>query len=354
MEPVRPDSLVLASAELAGRLGASLRAVVAYPRDGVDLDELGDELAVIMDGPVFVNHAGERQQRLFGESAGVSGAQAVAIPLLLGGLIVFSTMLGSVIDREKEIYTFSALGLAPRAIAMLFFFEAGIYAVVGGFGGYLLSQVCTAVMEWLASLGWLRAPEMNYSSSAAVHTILIVMATVLVSTIYPAISAARKATADTHGTWRVPAPDGDRCRFEFPFTISQFDVGGVLCFVHEYLAAHADRTVGAFAADAVEWFRDPETGLPGLRTTVWLQPFDQGLSQRFSIQAGPSRIEEVCAIHIAMERLSGPPSAWPRAYRVFLEHLRAQFLLWRTLDDETREIYLSRAEQAGGGAHEHA
>jgi len=44
----------------------------------------------------------------------MSGFGDVLVPLLLGGFIVFSTMLGSIIDREKEIYTFSALGLAPR------------------------------------------------------------------------------------------------------------------------------------------------------------------------------------------------------------------------------------------------
>jgi len=38
---------------------------------------------------------------------------------VLGGLIVFSTMLGSVVEREKEIFTFSALGLAPPAFGGL-------------------------------------------------------------------------------------------------------------------------------------------------------------------------------------------------------------------------------------------
>ena len=47
----------------------------------------------------------------------------------------------------------------------------------------------------LASYGLFKAPEMNYSSSTAITTILIVMATVIVSTIYPALQAARVANA---------------------------------------------------------------------------------------------------------------------------------------------------------------
>ncbi len=35
---------------------------------------------------------------------------------------------------------------------------------------------------------------------------------------------------------------------------------------------------------------------------------------------------------------------WERAYRVFLGEMRLQFLLWRTLPDETREHYLAEAE----------
>lgn len=347
MEPISPDTLIVAAPELAQRLGAALKAVVVFCKPGVDLEALANDLAVVMDVPVFVNRGGERQQKSFGDRYGISGLQAVLIPLLLGGLIVFSTMLGSVIDREKEIYTFSALGLSPRAIAALFFFEAGIYAVLGGFGGYLLSQVATFTMEQLAQFGWLRAPEMNYSSSAAVNTILMVMAVVMGSTIYPAFAAARKATAETTSAWKVPAPEGNLCRFDFPFTISSHDIGGVLYFIREYFGEHADRTVGAFAASEIRLGRDSAVALPRLSATIWLQPFDQGLSQHFVISAGRSEIPEVCSIRIAMERLSGQPSAWRRSYAVFLERLRAQFLIWRTLDDESRERYLAMDERSG-------
>jgi len=345
LEAVSPDNLVIVPPQFHKQFGMKLRGIVIYPKKGEDLDRFARRLAILHDDGVYLNKGGEASFLLYGEKFGVSGTTDVLIPLILGGLIVFSTMLGSVIDREKEIYTFSALGLAPRNIAMLFFVEAGIYAVIGGFGGYLMSQGVTGIMEVLASYGIYKAPEMNYSSSAAIMTIFIVMVTVIISTIYPAVQAARKATAETSRRWRIPAPQGNLLEFDFPFTISRYDITGIICFIREHFINHADRTVGKFAADHLEVDREEEHGMARLRATVWLQPFDQGISQKFELSARPSEIEEVCEVHMRIERLSGPPTAWRRSNTLFLEDLRAQFLLWRTLDDEVREHYLSLADQ---------
>jgi hypothetical protein len=344
LEAVAPEGVVLVPAQSADDLGMALKCVNVYPAPGVDLDRLASDLALVNETGAWLNQGGEATLFFYGKKYGVTGTADVLIPLLLGGLIIFSTMLGSVIDREKEIYTFSALGLAPRTIAALFFVEAGIYAVIGGFGGYLLSQVVTRLLEALAAWGLFRAPEMNYSSSTAIYTILLVMATVMASTIYPALQAARKATADTRRTWRPPRPDGDTCRFEFPFTISRHDIGGIVCFIREHFATHADRTVGRFAVDEARAFREPKHGMPGLSAAIWLQPFDQGISQGFALTARPSDIEEVCEIHVELTRRSGPPTAWERAYRVFLGDMRLQFLLWRTLPDDVRNHYLNQAD----------
>jgi hypothetical protein len=54
-------------------------------------------------------------RHVLGNVMQASGVRDLFFPLLLGGLVIFGTMLGSVADREREIYTFSALGLAPAA-----------------------------------------------------------------------------------------------------------------------------------------------------------------------------------------------------------------------------------------------
>ena len=49
----------------------------------------------------------------------------------LGDLVIFGTMLGSVADRQKEIYL-QRPGLAPRHVATLFFAESMVYRSLAG------------------------------------------------------------------------------------------------------------------------------------------------------------------------------------------------------------------------------
>jgi len=348
-EPVGAESVVLVGAPLARQMEIPLRALSIFGKNSDATKRLAAELATLSDTSTYVQVSGERRWLRFGDRIGVAGLGDVFIPLLVGGLIVFSTMLGSIIDREKEIYTFSALGLTPRNIAMLFFVEAGVYAVVGGFGGYLLGQGATLALETLAALGLATAPKVNYSSSAAINTILLVIAVVMVSAVYPALKAARKATAETSRSWKIPAPENGVVRMVFPFTISAEHIGGVFAFIKEYLDSHADRTIGAFAASGTAANFDPATARGSLRAKIWLQPFDQGVSQDFEIEARPSDIEDVAEITVAVARVSGPPAAWQRALPGFLEHMRKEFLLWRTLPDDVMDHYLNRAEKNQNG-----
>ena len=148
----------------------------------------------------------------FSDRMNFTGIGDLIVPLVLGGLIVFSTMLGSVVEREKEIFTFSALGLAPPHVATLFFAEACIYAVLGGLGGYLLGQAFVTVLTFLSThYGIVRVPNVNYSSSTAIVTILIVMATVLLlDPSIPRSKLLRSANPGVTRTWKIPAAAG-RC-----------------------------------------------------------------------------------------------------------------------------------------------
>ena len=70
-------------------------------------------------------------------------------------------------------------------------------------GGYLLGQSVARTLGWMAQKGWLEVPPMNYSSTNAIVTVLIVMATVLVSTIFPAIRASGSANPGVQRRWRI-------------------------------------------------------------------------------------------------------------------------------------------------------
>jgi hypothetical protein len=252
--------------------------------------------------------------------------------------VIFGTMLGSVADREKEIYTFSALGLAPPHVASLFFSEALVYFVLGGMGGYLIAQGSMKILTLLAAFGLVQVPEINYSSTNAIVTILIVMATVLISAIYPAMKASKSANPGLLRSWRPPPPKGDVHEIVFPFTVSAYDLTGVVSFLKEHFDQFSDTGLGAFMARDTERVYH-EDGSLGLKAYLALAPFDLGVTEIFELRSAPSEIPGIDEVKIRLTRKSGQPGDWMRLNRNLFDDLRTQFLLWRSIPKEAMEHY---------------
>lgn len=343
-QPVAPDATLIVGNETARALGAQIRAVCFYPTSISAATTLAEDIARILPLPVVGSRADGVYRHILGSALAASGLKSLIFPILLGGLVIFGTMLGSVADREKEIYTFSALGLAPPHVAGLFFAEALIYSVIGGLGGYLLAQGSMKVLEIFAELGLVRVPEMNYSSTNAIVTILLVMATVMVSAIYPAIKASRSANPGVLRSWSIPEPDGDTLDMTFPFTVSEYDITGVVSFLQEHFDTFSDVGLGVFMTMDSKLIKT-ESGNLGLEADIALAPFDLGVTQTFRLTSAPSEIEGIDEVAITIIRRSGQPKDWQRQNKVLLDDLRRQFLLWRALPPETMEMYRLRTMQ---------
>ena len=90
----------------------------------------------------------------------------------------------------------------------------------------------------------------------------------------------------------------------------------------------------------------------GLRSgKAWLAPFDLGVSQLVRLETTPTTMEDVYDISVTLKRESGDISNWKRVNRRFLNTLRKQFLIWRTLRAEDRDKYWLRRNRAGGRAY---
>ena len=101
--------------------------------------------------------------------------------------------------------------------------------------------------------------------------------------------------------------------------------------------SHRDKSVGSFAADDIHV--EHRDGRFQLSSTIWLQPFDQGVSQSFALYTSPSDIEGIDEVHIQMKRHSGPPVIWQRSNKVFINDIRQQFIFWRTIPEEMMDHY---------------
>ncbi len=326
-----------------------------YPKTkSVVIETEGRKLAAVFQGAVHVKSSEGARRMYFTRAVEGSGFADVVVPLLLGGLIIFSSLMGSIVDREREIFTYSALGLSPPNVGALFFAESAVYSVIGGMGGYLLSQVIAKVFGFMGRLGLMTPPEMNFSSLTSVSTILIVMAVVMLSTIFPALRASRSANPGVARKWKMPTPVGDMMKFVFPFTVSEVDFSGILSFIREHFSNHSDATLGSFAAKNVKLFKLPgakggEDAI-GIEADVSLAPFDLGIFQKFRMYSSEFEIKGIDEVVVELKRIGGTPGSWCRSNRAFADELRKQFLLWRSLPVETIEHYRAATEATLSGA----
>jgi hypothetical protein len=343
-----PTAVGVTHIDLVQRLGGKLRAVAMVPRDrATDVGDAAEVMARELACTLRVGESGESYLLTSVGRLSVAGLGAVLIPLILGGMIIFSTMLNSVAERGKEIFIYASLGLAPIHVAALFLVEASIYAVLGGLGGYMLAQVIISALGLAASFGWGVQPDLNYSSFTAVATILLVMATVLLSALYPALVASKAANPGTTD-FKLPDPQGDRLEIAFPFTVAARDVRGLCAFLAKYFDAHNEAAAGCFTAADARMESDGE-GF-AVVAKVWLSPFDLGISQRFAMRAVPTDVRAIYSVQLTLDLLSGQRAAWKRTNLAFLKDLRQQFLVWRTLSPETMDFY--RAEGGDEQARE--
>ena len=66
-----------------------------------------------------------------------------------------------------------------------------------------------------------------------------------------------------------------------------------------------------------------------------------------AIETVPTTMAGVYDIRLTIDRESGDISNWKRVNRRFLNTLRKQFLIWRTLEQAEREKYLKNGELNG-------
>ncbi|MEW6756261.1 MAG: ABC transporter permease, partial [Candidatus Latescibacterota bacterium] len=320
----------------------------------VDLGGIGDgtpqehleRLSEVLDLDLFAGLGGRRFLVNTVGVASVAGLGSLVVPLTIAGLIVLNTMLGAVYERTREIGTLNAVGLAPAHVSGLFVAEAVAFGVVGAVLGYLLGQTAAQVG---ARLGWLQGIELNYSSLAAVFTLGLVIALVVASSLYPARMAGRICTPGIERRWRPPEPEGHRLRMRLPFSLARREAAGMAAFQAEFWGMHREQTLGAgFYVEDLRVRRQGEQ--LRVEARVWLAPFDQGVVQQVALELAPGSEARYWDIDVELVLVAGDFETWRRVSRTFLDDLRKQFLLWRTLPEADRRAYaaeLGRWQESG-------
>ncbi len=273
-----------------------------------------------------------------------AGLVEILIPLLIAAMTVLNTMRGSVYERRGEIFVYNAVGIAPRYIFAMFISEAVVYAVVGSVLGYLLSQGTGKI---LSTIGFTGGLNMTFTSVTTIYASLAIMVAVFISTFFPARSAMQIAAPADDAGWSLPKPDGDVMKFDLPFTFDFRDRVAVLAFFHRYLSDHGEGSSGPFFTGqpmtAISTELDPLADhgyVPEIRCTIWLKPFDLGVSQEMVISMPTDLETKEFIASISIRRLSGTRESWLRLNPAFVGQLRQNFLYWRAVSmDERAKLF---------------
>jgi putative ABC transport system permease protein len=122
------------------------------------------------------------QFRTFGY--GVSG-----LVMLVGGLVVLVTMIGSVRERTSEFGIFRAIGFRKNHLIRVVLLEAAIISALAGLSGYLVGLAATKFSLPLFTDSTDVVVSLNPALAGGVILLALVLG--LVSSAYPALLAAR-------------------------------------------------------------------------------------------------------------------------------------------------------------------
>jgi putative ABC transport system permease protein len=125
----------------------------------------------------------ETVERLTRFSAAVS-----AVVLGIGGLMIFTTMMGSVVERTKEIGVLRAIGFRRAHIVKGLMIEVGVISVLGGLLGWVAGMLASFIaLPYFAE----SEPAFQLQPALAVAAIGAGLLIGIASSLYPIVRASR-------------------------------------------------------------------------------------------------------------------------------------------------------------------
>ncbi len=345
------DQTIIMPAATLLQFGGSLKSLAMIPGPELNHDNLSAQLADRYQLLLFHGSGNTTWLHYSASSLSYSGMGNVLIPSVIAILIVLNTMVSSVVERKREIAVYTSVGLAPTHVAFLFIAEALAFGILSSVVGYLAAQTAA---HFLAGTSLWAGMTANYSSLAGVGSIIIVMVVVLLSVIYPSRVASRIAIPDVTRAWNLPKPEGSTLEVALPFLIKLHEQDCVGGFLAEYYQAHADISHGLFSTDELDVEYACPLDMPSyehpacfnISFRAWLAPFDFGIRQRVGIISCPSPdYPGFLEMRITLIRQAGEKNVWFRLCRGFLNDLRKQLLIWRSLDPDDKQQFEQRLKE---------
>jgi len=336
------DSCILMPLTTAVSLGCHITSVSIVFEDVAAIPSAAED--IFFTTPALETYVGfqDKMYLLTARTAfTVIGWQFQVVPMLLGCFVILNLMLGNMHERTRDISIYSSVGLSPLHISFMFLSETSVYAVVGGVLGYLIAMILSKIG---AITGFMTA--MNFASTWVLTATGVAMGVTLLSTLYPAREVSKKVTPSLERVWRIPTrPIGSEWNIPLPFIVStDEEVKGIIVYIQEYIRPHIGQRAELFSVlnTSYEEKTEAERITNNLIVDTKLEPYERGISQRTEIRFAKDLKTERWSVEVLLRKISGSTEAWITSNRRFMDRLRKQLLLWRSLMPEEKNKYTSK------------
>jgi len=332
-----PDSVIILPWKTAKMLGGFVSSIAFIPRNqSISEEELLSDaktLALSLQQTIYCGSGGKSFSVSKQEVLLLLGYEALIPLLVISALEIVSTFLSNVKSRQREIYVYSSVGLSPGGISAMYLTESIVYALLGSMLGYVLGFVFNQIA---ISFGILpKSFAFNFSSFFIVISLLIVIFSCIAASIYPSLLASRLVTPSLERKWNIPTkPSGDNWIIPLPFVVSDAQEGmAILLYLKEFF------TLLGYERTGYRIYNPPVLKDNSLEMFVNLTPMEYGISQTAKIEL--VKAGEVFSFNLVLHRETGDTKLWHANNYAFVDDVRKQLLLWRSLPPERRKKYFS-------------
>ncbi|MEM2888536.1 MAG: M28 family peptidase [Candidatus Bathyarchaeia archaeon] len=324
------QSVLFVPYDLALKIGGALSSVALKFDDQNRTLDIANNLARNLNVFVYAGINGTIHQTSRTVTSRSMGLQFFLIPLILGSAVILNSMLGAINERLKEIRTFNSLGLSPTGITLFFFAEAITYSIIGAVIGYLIGIFVNLILSKQST-----NMILNYSSTSSLMAVAFAIAAPLLSTVYPAYISSKIMTPLKERKWKiVNKPKGNSWEVPLPFSVSEIsEARNILIFMSEYLQAHTVETPAGFIVQNII-----SKDASRLVFLISLPPYELGVLQE-AILFVISEKEDKHNFILNLNLLRGDRDMWIRSNYKFIDAIRKQLLIWRSLKPHERKRY---------------
>jgi hypothetical protein len=325
-------------------IGGYVSSIAIVPKEAVSFEEMfstAKAMAYALDLTIYVSHGGSPYVLSTYPSVMLGGWEMILIIVVIGALNVFTTVLGSLKERTREVYTFSVVGLSPMGVTVFFMTEVLVYAIISALIGYVSGYLATRVFMFLGILP--SGHLFNFAAAFAILGTVVTIIAALAAAAYPAYLASKVATPSLERRWKFKTkPKGNEWDIPLLVSVPTVEEGkGLLAYLQEYFSGAGAVKEGVHM---VKDLQQPDYENLSLSITVSLSPFEVGVSQRVDVVARFNEEIKRHEIIVHLELLSGPQSTWINSNYRFINELRRQLIMWGSFSAEEKAKYISMAK----------